>query len=54
MNGSECSAAQPKRAAYLTAEIIFFYVLYILVGAFIFFFPKMAYELAFSSWNKRE
>jgi len=52
--GSDCADNQPKRAAYLTAEIVFFYILYILVGVFIAFFPKMAYELAFSSWKKRE
>lgn len=44
----------PKRAQYLLAEIIFFYILYIISGIFIAAFPKMAYELAHSSWTKRE
>ena len=52
--GSACAAAQPERAQFLLAEIIFFYILYIISGVFIFAFPKMSYELAMMSWTKRE
>ena len=48
--GSECAASQPRRAAYLTAEIVFFYILYLATGLFIYCFPNMAYELANNSW----
>jgi len=48
--GSECAASQPKRAQFLLAEVIFFYILYIIVFLFIAAFPKVAYELAMSSW----
>jgi hypothetical protein len=54
--GTLCAAegAQPERAQFLLAEIIFFYILYIISGVFIFAFPKMSYELAMMSWTKRE
>lgn len=52
--GSACAAAQPERAQFLLAEIIFFYILYIISGVFIAAFPKMAYQLAMMSWTKRD
>ena len=48
--GTECADEQPKRAAYLLAEVIFFYVTYILVGIFTAAFPSLAYNLAKNSW----
>jgi hypothetical protein len=36
------------------AEIIFFFLLYIISAIFIAAFPKMSYELAYNSWKKRD
>ena len=41
-NGSECAAAQPSRAKFLIAQVLFFYIIYILAALFIFSFPKVS------------
>ena len=52
--GQECSKVHEARAQFLTAEIIFFYVLYGISILFVLAFPKMAFELAHGGWRKRE
>ena len=46
--------SEDTRGKYLLAEIIFFYVIYVVSAIFLAFFPKMAYELAYNAWTKRE
>ena len=53
-DGKACSTKQPARAQFLTAEIIFFYVVYGISILFVLAFPKMAFELAHGAWRKRE
>ena len=53
-NGVACAEVQPARAKLLVAQIIFFYVIYILAAVFMATFPKVAWELAINGWNSRE
>ena len=41
-NGMMCVDAQPSRAKFLVAQVLFFYIVYILAALFIFSFPKVA------------
>jgi D-alanyl-lipoteichoic acid acyltransferase DltB (MBOAT superfamily) len=53
LDGKACAKVQKERAQYLMAEIIFFYVVYLVCFLFMTAFPKMAFELANGSFKRR-
>lgn len=53
-NGVACAEKQATRNQFLLAEIILFYVIYAISILFILAFPKMAFGLAQSAYNRRQ
>lgn len=53
-NGVKCAENQQTRNQFLLAEIILFYVIYGISILFILAFPKMAFGLAQSAYNRRQ
>ena len=51
--GQNCKEVHPNRAQFLTAEIIFFYVVFGICILFVLAFPKMAYELYHGQWRRK-
>ena len=52
--GVESVENQPSRAKFLVAQVLFFYIVYILAALFVFSFPKVSQELAMRGWVSRK